>query len=247
MKCFRLLLMLAAFSTNGQVIASPNLATPGVPSAFTAQWGDYYAWAAGYSFDDIIFNDKKQRKEKDGIDSDVAIGAGFGIGSPDESVSLEVGVGTTGFQSKYQGGLVDLRIGRNIVNNDSLRFSVGGGVLNAVAWGNADKNAAVYGVATVGTLLGERPLQISLGIGNGDERVRGVFGGAGIGITDTVGLSAGWDGRGLTSALSLKIKPDSPWNFAVNGINITDSGRRGRALVLSISYGSSFRSFSPIN
>lgn len=247
MKTFLLLTLLVASTAERAASASPNIASPGVPSAFVAEWGDHYAWIAGYAFDDVIFDDQSERLKKDGYDGDGALGAGFGIGSADDFVALEVGVGATGFQSEYRGGLVDLRLGRNIVNSGAFRFAVGGGVLNAVASGKADKNAAVYGVATAGTLVGDRPLQISLGFGNGDERIRGVFGGAGIGITDTLGVSAGWDGRNFNTGISLKPNPDSPFTFAVNGINLTNSSGRGRAIVFSASYGASFRSFSPIN
>jgi hypothetical protein len=56
-----------------------------------------------------------------------------------------------------------------------------------------------------------------------------------------VGLSAGWVGRGINASLSVVPVRGVPLFVTLSGVNLDNSGNVGRAAVLSLTWGGSFR------
>ena len=70
---------------------------------------------------------------------------------------------------------------------------------------------------------------------------QGVIASLGVELAPNVGLSAGWVGRGINASLSVVPVRGVPLFVTISGVNLDNSGNVGRAAVLSLTWGGSFR------
>jgi len=250
---FLLLLMIhlaTAQSVNAAELppySAPSVTPTQMPTAFTAEWGNYFISTSSYAYEQWQRND---------LFVDGCLNLGVGIGNPRTAVAVEIDYNIESFRGVPDGGSVDVRVGRSVVNHSRFKAAVGGGLLRAFTHGQLSKEPkSAYGVLTMAWPL--RPndasfrqtLQMNLGAGSGRfQRIdqgwlpsQGVVASLGLELAPNVGLSAGWVGRGVNATLSVVPARGVPLFVSLSGVNLDNSGDAGRAAVLSLTWGGSFR------
>jgi hypothetical protein len=227
--------------------SAPSVTPTQMPTAFTAEWGNYFISTSSYAYEQWQRND---------LFVDGCLNLGAGIGNPRTAVAVEIDYNIESFRGVPDGGSVDVRVGRSVVNHSRFKAAVGGGLLRAFTHGQLSKEAkSAYGVLTMAWPL--RPndasfrqtLQLNLGAGSGRfQRIdqgwlpsQGVVASLGVELAPNVGLSAGWVGRGVNATLSVVPARGVPLFVSLSGVNLDNSGDAGRAAVLSLTWGGSFR------
>ena len=225
----------------GPDYSAPSL-SPGVPSAFIAGWGDYFISANGST--------PGARPDVDG-----GLSVGFGVGDAAKAVALEVDLNITSFKNFGQTGGFDAKLGRIVVNKPGFRLGASVGVVNVATWdtGNdgADPEPSVYGVVTAAWPLRpnnqsfKQTLQVSAGGGGEtwgyDNADAGGFASVGVEVLPNLGVAAGWSGRGVNAGLSFVPFKRTPLTVSLQAGDIFDQTANGPVGVLSISWGSNFR------
>jgi hypothetical protein len=227
--------------------SAPSVTPTQMPTAFTAEWGNYFISTSSYAYEQWQRND---------LFVDGCLNLGAGIGNPRTAVAVEIDYNIESFRGVPEGGSVDVRVGRSVVNHSRFKAAVGGGLLRAFTYGQLSKEPkSAYGVLTMAWPL--RPndasfrqtLQLNLGAGSGRfQRIdqgwlpsQGVVASLGVELAPNVGLSAGWVGRGVNATLSVVPARGVPLFVSLSGVNLDNSGDAGRAAVLSLTWGGSFR------
>lgn len=227
--------------------SAPSLTPTQVPTAFTAEWGNLFVSTSLYGYG--------QRQRPDAF-VDGALNLGAGLGNPRRTIALELDYNVESYRGLPEGGSVDLRIGRSLVSGERFQAALSAGWLRIASHGQlAAQPSSPYGVLTLAWPL--RPhaagfrqtLQLNLGGGSGRfQRIdqgwlpsQGVFASLGVELAPNVGLSAGWVGRGVNASLSLVPVRGVPLFTTLSGVNLDNSGAAGRAVVLSLTWGGSFR------
>lgn len=230
---------------------SPNLNPTQIPSAYVAEWGDYYVAASFYGYEN--------GKDGSGLTPDGWLGVGVGLGSSRRLVALEVDFNVESLANTNNGGSMDVRLGRELINSHTFSLHLGGGWLGVASYGNwPQKGGSPYGVLTAAWPL--RPnnpdfrqiMQVNLGGGGGrfqrldavDLDSSGLIASVGVELAPNLGISAGWAGRGLNTTLSYVPLRGTPLYLSVSGANITNVDGKGRAVALAITWGGSFRTAS---
>jgi hypothetical protein len=225
----------------------PNLNPTQVPTAFVAEWGNYFISSSYYAYDSGYHN---------GMVSDGSLNLGVGAGDARRLVALELDFNLESLADSRNGGSLDLRLGRSLISRPHFRLQLGGGWLGVASYGNWPKpGGSPYGVLSAAWPL--RPndanfpqtLQINLGGGSGrfqrldavDLSSDGVFGSIGVALTPNLGISAGWAGKGVNTSLSYVPIRGLPLFLTLSGANITNVDASGRAVAFSLSWGGSFR------
>lgn len=225
----------------------PNLTPTQIPTAFLAEWGNYFVSGSVYGFDNV---------NPSNWVTDGCVNVGMGFGNARRAVAVEVDYNQESVSGRESGGSFDVRIGRDLINNSTFRLAISGGWLAAAAYGDVQaKGDSPYGVITAAWPL--RPndpnfrqtLQLNAGGGGGRfQRIDtpnlvsdGVFASAGVELAPNLGISAGWAGRGLNAGLSLAPVKGLPLWTTVSGVNLTNTDNAGRAAVFSVTWGGTFR------
>lgn len=219
---------------------SAPLLQPGVPSAFIANWGDYFIGVSGAT-------EGRQRDQVDG-----SINMGVGLGDAYKAVALELDLNIASIKDFGSNGTFDAKLARVLVNRTNFRLAASVGVVNIATWGDAAKaDTNPFGVATVAWPLQpnnpkfKQTLQISVGAGGetfafDDENV-GMFGSIGLELLPNLGISGGWSGRGANAGISLVPFKRTPLTINLVAADIFDLTKNGPIGVLSITWGSNFR------
>lgn len=222
---------------------SPSL-SPGVPSAFVANWGDVFAGISGATAG-------KQRPDVDG-----SFNVGFGLGDSAKLLALELSGGCGSFKQFCGNGSFTARVGRLLVNQPASRLSIAAAWQNFAQWGNEGRQDNIY-YGAVSYSIPLRPpgsgfgqtLQINAGVGNSSyapftetnsESSIGGFGSIGIELSPALGLSAGWSGRGANAQLSYTPFRDTPITLNVLGSDLFNQTPAGAVAVFSLSWGRNF-------
>lgn len=229
----------------------PSLTPSQIPSAFTAEWGNYFLSSSVYGFDE--YNTREWI-------TDGCLNLGFGIGNPRENVAVEIDYNIESLRGVENGGSMDLRFSRSLISNSDFRLSLGAGWLAALSHGGVErKGDSPYGALTAAWPLRPRngefrqTMQVTAGVGGGrlqkitadpDDLAGGVFVSAGVELAANVGLSAGWTGRGLNAGLSLVPVRGQPLTLTLSGINLTNTDNAGRAAAFTVTWGGNFRTAS---
>jgi len=227
--------------------SAPSVTPTQMPTAFTAEWGNYFVGTSLYGYE--------QWPNKDWfVDGSLNIGAG--IGNPRRSIAVEVDYNVESYRGVPGGGSVDVKVGRSIVDHSRFKAAVSAGWYRMATYGQLSQEPSTpYGVATLAWPL--RPndpsfrqtLQLNVGAGSGRfQRIdqgwlasQGVVASLGVELAPNVGLSAGWVGRGVNATLSVVPARGVPLFVNLSGVNLDNSGNAGRAAVLSLTWGGSFR------
>jgi hypothetical protein len=225
----------------------PNLTPTQIPTAFLAEWGNYFVSGSVYGFDNV----NPSQWVTDGC-----INLGVGIGNARKAVAVEFDYNQDSVSGRESGGSFDVRVGRDLINTSTFRLAVSGGWLAVASYGDVQtKGDSPYGVITAALPL--RPndpsfrqtLQLNVGGGGGRfQRIDspnlvsdGVFASAGVEVAPNLGISAGWAGRGLNAGISLAPVKGIPLWTTVSGVNLTNTDNAGRAAVFSVTWGGTFR------
>lgn len=229
----------------------PNLGG-GLPTAYVANWGDFYLLAsAGFGGD---------RDVSDG-DFDAAFSTGVGFGDDQQLVAVELRWNIASFKNFNSNGSFDVAVGRTLVNQPRLQVMVAGGILDAYAYRSSASSESIpdptgFGVVTMALPLREpnfrfnQVLQISAGVGGRDfaaldSNLRGndysAFGAIGVELAPNVGISAGVSGRGSNVNLSYTPFRDVPIAVNLLAADVFDQSPFGTVGVLTVSWGDNFR------
>lgn len=253
LECFFLFLLMPLVVTRNVYAAelppysAPGLTPTQMPTALTAEWGNYFVSTSSYAY---------EQWQRDDLFLDGCLNLGVGIGNPRTAVAIEVDYNLESLRGIPGGGSVDVKVGRSIANRPRFKAAIGGGMLRALSHGQlSNEPKSAYGVLTMAWPL--RPsdasfrqtLQLSLGAGSGRfQRIdqgwlpsQGVVASLGVELAPNIGVSAGWVGRGVNATFSVVPVRGVPLFIGLSGVNLDNSGDAGRAAVLSLTWGGSFR------
>ena len=226
----------------------PNLNPTQIPSAFVAEWGDYFLSSYIYGYED---NDNSNSLITDG-----GVIVGMGFGSARKLVALEVDFTVESLANTNNGGSLDVRLGRELIKQKNFALHAGAGWLGVASYGSwPPDGGSPYGVLTAAWAL--RPndsqfwqiVQVNLGGGGGRfQRLdavnlvsSGLIASVGVELAPNLGISAGWAGRGVNASLSYVPLRGVPLSLSLSGANITNVDGTGRAVAFGITWGGSFR------
>lgn len=226
----------------------PNLNPTQIPTAYVAEWGNYFLSSSLYGYED--------GGARGALTTDGSVNVGVGFGNARRLLAVEVDFNQESLANSRNGGSVDVRVGRQLVANDRFALQLGGGWLGAASYGSWPRpGGSPYGVITAAWPL--RPhawpfrqtLQVNLGGGSGRfQRIDGanlisdgVIASVGMELTSNLGISAGWAGKGLNASISYVPIRATPLYLSLSGANLTSLDGSGRAVAVSVSWGGSFR------
>lgn len=223
----------------GADYTAPSL-QPGVPSAFIANWGDYFIGVSGAT----------RGRLRDNVDG--SINMGVGLGDAVKALALELDLNIASINNFGSNGTFDAKVARVLENRSDFRLGASVGVVNIAEWGNETKaNANPYGVATAawplqpGNANFKQTLQVSVGFGGEtfapEQENFGAFGSIGVELLPNLGISGGWSGRGANAGVSYVPFKRTPLTLSLVAADIFDNTTNGPVGVLSISWGSNFR------
>ena len=229
---------------------SPNLNPTQIPSAYVAEWGDYFVSGYVYGYDDGNADGNSS------INTDGGVSVGVGFGNARKLVAVDVDFNLESLANTNNGGTLDVRLGRQLISNHNFALQLGGGWLGVASYGTWPKEGgSPYGVLTAAWALRQndpefrQTLQVNLGGGSGrfqrldavDLVSSGLIASVGVELAPNLGISAGWAGRGLNASLSYVPLRGVPLYLSLSGANITSVDGTGRAVAFGITWGGSFR------
>jgi hypothetical protein len=242
-----MLLPPAAQASEPPRYSAPSLTPTQMPTALTAEWGNYFVSTSLYGYDQV-------GAAEPFVDGCLNLGVGFG--NPRTAIAVEVDYNLESYRGLPDGGSVDVRVGRSLADQPRFKAAISAGWLRAATYGQLSREpSSPYGVLTLAWPL--RPndpgfrqtLQLNVGGGGGRfQRIdqaglssQGLIASVGVELAPNVGLSAGWVGRGINASLSVVPVRGMPLFVTLSGVNLDNSGNVGRAAVLSLTWGGSFR------
>jgi hypothetical protein len=191
---------------------------------------------------------------------DGSLAAGFGLGDSAKFVALEIDGGCGSLKNFCANGAFHARLGRILVNKANQRLGLAVAWQNFAQWGSeTPADNTFYGVFTYAVPLRKpgspfaQTLQINAGAGNSQyasataqnpESTVGGFASIGVELTPYSGFSAGWSGRGANVQLSVTPFRDVPVTVNLSGVDVFNSTPNGTVGVLSVSWGTNFRTAS---
>jgi hypothetical protein len=224
----------------------PPSLTFGIPSAFGANWGDFFIGASGATAGN------RQPSEVDG-----SISTGFGIGDSDKLIGMTFTYNLGSIKDFGSNGTFDLQGHRNIYKDDITSVAIAAGWSAFGQYGNeiGATPSSVWGTVTSYSLLqpdnpvNKLPLLLSLGVGGGyyrqDPASTGVFGGIGLQVAPQLGVGLQWSGVGLNLGLSFVPVPTIPLTIVATGADLTNNSPGGTIFILSVNYGFNFLPSTP--
>lgn len=242
---------------------SPSLNASGIESAFAANQGDYYVYAALYGYDStqltvtrLVDGTPFFRQDPVRI-VDGGGGVGLGLGSSSKAVAVQLGYNLSSFKRIDSGGSIDVKVSRDLIVSNELRMSFAGGVQAVYGYGDqGNTESTPYTVLTAAFPVqfegSRRTLQVNAGYGGGKFKTadspsileKGVFGSVGLEVADNVGVSLGWVGRGVNGTLSVSPFRGTPLTINISANNIFDYRDLGRVGVIGVTWGGSFQTAS---
>jgi hypothetical protein len=212
----------------------------GIPSAFGANWGDFFIGVSGAT----------AGSARDG-QVDGSISTGFGIGDANKLIGMTFTYNLGSIQNFGSNGTFDLQGHRNIYQDDTTSVAIAAGWSAFGQYGNEGIiPSTVWGAVTSYSLLqpdnpvNQLPLLLSFGVGGGyyrqDPASTGVFGGIGLQVAPQLGVGLAWSGVGLNLGLSFVPVPTIPLTIVATGADLTDNSPGGTRFILSVNYGFNF-------
>ena len=171
-----------------------------------------------------------------------SLAAGLGFGSAVRNVGFQATAITTRLHDEpFESGFFDLKASR-MVADGSWRTFVGAGITRLGGWGNADllDPEGFVAVTSAGYLsLGTEyyPVLATVGYGTAvkDYIEDGAYGGVGIGLTPSFGLSLAYDGDELDLGTAFRI--DALENVAISAtVNDVLDNDKGTRVAVSLTF-----------
>jgi hypothetical protein len=228
--------------------SAPNLNPTQIPSAFVAEWGDYFIASYVYGYEGGGSTSQ--------LTTDGGVSVGMGFGDARRLVAVEVDFNLESVANSNNGGSVDVRLGRELVRTPHFTLQLGAGWLGVASYGDwPQPGGSPYGVVSAAWALRRDDPQfrqvLQVNVGGGDGRFQrldavdlasgGVIASVGVELAPNLGLSAGWAGRGVNASLSYVPLRGVPITLSLSGANITNVDDSGRAVALTVAWGGSFR------
>ena len=227
---------------------APNLNPTQIPSAFVAEWGDYFVSTYIYGYEG--------GRSRSLLTTDGGVSVGMGFGDARKLLALELDLNLESVADLNNGGSLDVRLGRELFRSPNYVIQLGGGWLGVASYGRwPTSGGSPYGVVSAAWPL--RPhdpefpqtMQVNLGGGSGrfqrldaaNQISDGVIASVGVDLAPNLGVSVGWAGRGLNTSISYVPLRGTPLSVSLSGANLTNEGGGGRAVAFSLSWGGSFR------
>jgi hypothetical protein len=218
----------------------PPSLTFGIPSAFGANWGDFFIGASGATAGSA------RNGQVDG-----SISTGFGIGDANKLIGMTFTYNIGSIRNFGSNGTFDLQGHRNIYQDATTSVAIAAGWSAFAQYTNeAVTPSSVWGTVTSYSLLqpdnpvNQLPLLLSFGVGGGyyrqDPASTGVFGGIGLQVAPQLGVGLQWSGVGLNLGLSFVPVPTIPLTIVATGADLTDNSPGGTRFILSVNYGFNF-------
>jgi hypothetical protein len=219
----------------------PPALTFGIPSAFGANWGDFFIGASGAT------SGNRSPTNVDG-----SISTGFGIGDSDKLIGMSFTYNMGSIQNFGSNGTFDLEGHRTVYRDQTTSVAIAAGWSAFAQYGNeiGVTPSSVWGTVTSYSLLqpdnpvNKLPLLLSLGVGGGyyrqDPASTGVFGGIGLQVAPQLGVGLQWSGVGLNLGLSFVPVPTIPLTIVATGADLTNNSPGGTVFILSVNYGFNF-------
>lgn len=178
-------------------------------------------------------------------DLDDSIAFGFGLGDATSGVGLQVTSILTSLANGFgDSGYFNLKVSR-LISQGATPVYLGLSVDHIGSWGSAQgvsERVSVLVTAFPEITLGENaetyPLMLTLGAGSGARQngtKPGIFLGAGIGLTETLGASAAWTGEIVTLGASYKPRNTNNLNFTATLEDVADQ-QGNRRVSVSVSW-----------
>ncbi len=210
------------------------LTLQGISSATVAPNGTVFASITGTS-----------RRSGTGRTADGSMELGFGLGSAEDNVGVQISTTITSLKSTFgDSGYVNLKFSRRIsAGAHPTYISIEANHL--ANWGDAKLAKArgkiavtTFGLARFSEGGDSYPYMLTLGAGNdlrNNGKDPGVFLGAGIGVTDSLGLSAAWTGETFDMGASVRMASVRNVSFNASVNDVFDS-RNSRRVTLSVNW-----------
>ena len=250
--CTAMLLMSSSCRPSQAQRTSPDLTPSNVQSGFVTGFGDYYLYIAPYAYELFDYPTGFSRGSSEWVD-DISLGAGFGLGSMQSLVGVQIALNQKGFREANRSTTIDVKAGRYIVNQPDLQIALSVGGLDLISSGKtATEPTYIVAASAAFPVLFEgsrRTVQLTLGGGNGKFQEpgspnlleQGVFGSLGIEVADGVGLSMGIAGGETSLKLSLAPLVQDPLRLNLTVGNLFDNDGFGRSVTLGLTWGGNFQ------
>jgi hypothetical protein len=210
----------------------------GIPSGFGAP--------RGFGFVSFAATDRRERGRSGDWDGSMVLG--FGLGNAQTAIGITPVVEITSVTPSHFGssGRLGLHFSRRFPFGNSWQGAAGLGLQNLLTWGDSsvldpEWNLSFSSVRPADTTLGI-PILISAGYGSGVSRFGsdpGFYGGVGIGVHKSFGLSMAWYGDEAITGVNFWPFPEK--NLLISlGIGDTFNNVSGRRILLTVSLGKRF-------
>ena len=220
-----------------QQIYAP-ITSAGIPSAFGANWGDFYVGLAASTAD-------KVREEVDGGTS-----LGFGLGDNRRAVGLEFNYNNLSIRDFGANGSFNAKVHRIVYASEDTQIAVAVGWDNFANYGSDPEgtSSSVYGLVNAYHFLSDNPenplpINVSLGVGgapiysNSDV---GVIAGVGMQVHPNIGVGVAWSGVGVNLGASYLPVLTLPLTLNVIYGDVFNNSDGGSVLAIGVSYGFDF-------
>lgn len=173
-----------------------------------------------------------------GRTGDGSMELGFGLGSAEDSVGVQVSATITSLKSSFaDSGYLNLKFSRRILAGANPTY-ISIEANHLANWGDAKLKdprgkiaVTTFGLAQFSAGGDSYPYMVTLGAGNdlrNNDTDPGVFLGAGIGVTPSMGLSAAWTGETFDMGVSYRTPglKNLSFNASVNDVFDDEDDRR---------------------
>lgn len=202
--------------------------TTGSPTAFGANWGDFYVGAG------------MQSPVRGGSGADGAVVAGFGLLNSRKYVGLDVSVSALSTVNSGWGKRMGLNLKLHTQLPDDWGIAVGASTMYLTGSPADDNQPSLYGVVSkVISLEGTGLEALTLSVGAGNEGFRleqdilsgnksvGAFGSAAVRVFDQLSVIVDWPGQDLNVGVS--IVPIRSWGIVITPAIVDITGLSGTA------------------
>jgi len=192
-------------------------------------------------------NPRKNAQGDSAGDGDIVFGYSFGNVAESLAVTTAVAINSVHYDDFADSGGLSLSASRLLSLKSSSATFLGAAANNLAAWGDSKPGGetySIYGshVTTFGPAENAYPVQFTLGYGSASRVTssgsseEGLFGGAGVGLTRSLGMSFSFTQSQLNLGLGASFASLPGFGISTGVLDVTDN-TDNRQFALSLSYG----------